>query len=622
MKLKLFIPIITILLTTHLLSKSDEFIEWKPIKGAYGYVIQIRDTHKKVLLNKKVDKHFFPAQLPKGKYEIRVAPLNVFKKPAVWSRWSSLEIIVSRIPILSLDEPIVLVKKNSLSPIVEIRGENLSENTEVTIRKNKKLIPVLETNLNEKELLTFKVNLEKVKVGKYDLILKNPNNKVLTKEDFIIVKEQGKEVLTQKPTVTDEEPIVLDYSTKRQTIEVKGKNFSDQTKASITSQNNSIPIKNSKAITENLLSLDIDLNGINPGSYDLNVENPGSQKSVKKDFIIIQETIQKHSITQNENLKPVITLDEPLIGYYKTKQHTIEIIGKNFINETKVSIIGKDGIDIPIENQELKSPESLLVRLNLENAKLGSYDVILKNPNTQRLRKRDFFIIKTKDLLVKSEKPTTIQLDSVVSKEVDISGENFIPDTNVSIHSDQGSIPVVNKSMESDQKIKLELDTEKIRPGKYDLTLINPSGNQTTKKDFLEIKDEEIPIKEPPNHEDITKYELAELLGYLQGLKKTCKSTNLPDILIEKCFASYVSLDLSTPFKRNLYNFIRLVDKNNYQARMEAYHYFAYNCFAKMKAVNEYISFRLNSPHTIFESFEKRYMTFTLQQQDACLMRE
>lgn len=518
MKLKKFIPIIIFifLFAIGLVAKTDEFIEWKTIKGAYGYVIEIRNADKKVILEKKVKENLFPIELPKGKYDLRVAPLNVFKKPAVWSHWHPLEIIISRKPVVGLEEPILLIKEDSLQPVVEIFGDNFLENTKVEIIRKGKKIPIKETKLENSRLLVLKLNLNTVFPGKYHLVLKNPNKKVTTKKEFVIVQD-----------VRD-----------------------------------SLVIKN--------------------------------------------------------NLRPVITLSEPIVGYYQTKLQKIELRGENFQDDTKIKFIGKDGMALPIEGKEVKSPEVLSVDLNLENAKIGTYDLVLKNPSTKRVRKPDFLIIKPKELVIRSESPVILELGSAPTQKIEIKGENFLPETSVSIYSNAGTLSVLNKSFESDKKLIVEVKLRRARPGKYHLTLINPNNEQITKKDFLEIQEEQIVIKEPPDHGDITKYELAEMYGYLRGLKKSCASSELPDIIIDKCYEGHIALNLSTTLKKNVYNFIRMLDKENLQARLESYHYFSYNCSSKMRAVKEYIEQKLNKPNPIYESFEKRYMQFTIKQQDAC----
>lgn len=94
-------------------SRKNKYLEWKPIRGSHGYQLQIRNPRKKIIVNQKIKSNRYPAyRLSKGHYQCRVAPLNVFQKPVIWSHWRPLVIMEKPQPILYSGEAV-----RPLSPV-------------------------------------------------------------------------------------------------------------------------------------------------------------------------------------------------------------------------------------------------------------------------------------------------------------------------------------------------------------------------------------------------------------------------------------------------------------------------------------------------------------------------
>ena len=112
-KFALLIAYILLTLTSPVNSSSDkQFIEWKPVDGAKGYRVEIKNKDNgKVIVETNVKKHIYFVDLPKGNYEFRIAVLNIFQKPVVWSYWNQLHVIYSHVPNLDTDS-VEMVKSN------------------------------------------------------------------------------------------------------------------------------------------------------------------------------------------------------------------------------------------------------------------------------------------------------------------------------------------------------------------------------------------------------------------------------------------------------------------------------------------------------------------------------
>ncbi|XDD48154.1 hypothetical protein AB3N60_02595 [Leptospira sp. WS39.C2] len=190
------------LFVSSLLSQEGtKLIAWKPIADASGYQIQIKDKSGKLILDKKIDTPYQSIEeLPSGFYMVRTAPLNLFKKPAVWSNWKDLEIIVSEPPqvVKEVEKPIFLPKTESkkektISPVT-IEGEHFLEATKVDLSKKDIQLPIVSKEVKSSERIELKVDTTDAKSGPYDLTVTNPYQKPKVVKNFVQVEEPKTEM--------------------------------------------------------------------------------------------------------------------------------------------------------------------------------------------------------------------------------------------------------------------------------------------------------------------------------------------------------------------------------------------------------------------------------------------
>jgi hypothetical protein len=191
----LFFGYITNLFSTELY----RFVAWRPIADASGYQIQIKDKQGKVIVDKKIEKNYFPVQdLTVGDYSVRSAPLNIFKKPVIWSQWKEMEVLISEIPRVDFykDKPTIQLKP--IQPDVngakiselEIDGENFLDVTEVEISQENKKLPVLSKSFKNEKRIDIKVDTTNAASGEYDLTIINPFQKPQKVPKFLKIEKQ------------------------------------------------------------------------------------------------------------------------------------------------------------------------------------------------------------------------------------------------------------------------------------------------------------------------------------------------------------------------------------------------------------------------------------------------
>ncbi|TGL07316.1 hypothetical protein EHQ43_07840 [Leptospira bouyouniensis] len=198
------ISILMIAIVTSLYAQEGtKLIAWKPIPEANGYQIQIKDKSGKLILDKKIETAYHSIEeLPSGTYMVRTAPLNLFKKPAVWSNWKDLEIIISEPPqiVKEIEKPIILPKADSnkekiISPVT-IQGEHFLEATKVDLSIRDEQLPIVSKEVKSSERIELKVDTTEAKSGPYDLTVTNPYQKPKVVKNFVQVEEQKSDTNT------------------------------------------------------------------------------------------------------------------------------------------------------------------------------------------------------------------------------------------------------------------------------------------------------------------------------------------------------------------------------------------------------------------------------------------
>lgn len=68
------------------------YIEWVNVPGAKGYLIQLKDKSTGVEKEEKLISNNIELKLSAGYYEYRIASVNKFGKPSVWTEWEEIHV--------------------------------------------------------------------------------------------------------------------------------------------------------------------------------------------------------------------------------------------------------------------------------------------------------------------------------------------------------------------------------------------------------------------------------------------------------------------------------------------------------------------------------------------------
>ncbi|RHX93937.1 hypothetical protein DLM76_13215 [Leptospira yasudae] len=172
--------------------EENQYLEWKPVPEAGGYLVEIKDPSGRIA-REKTKSTRFEVNLPPGVYEHRIGVLNKFGRVSVFSEWIAFEVILSRAPFVDPDSNVKLVKEK-LGPVLTVKGDNFTEAMNVTL-----LLPSGETikpefeYINSKEI-KIKIDGLNLKNGSYTLSLENPRNKKTAKKGFLVLADTEQEL--------------------------------------------------------------------------------------------------------------------------------------------------------------------------------------------------------------------------------------------------------------------------------------------------------------------------------------------------------------------------------------------------------------------------------------------
>ena len=188
---KFFIYGISFFLSSIISLQSTEqgYIEWKPIKGAFGYKLEIRDESKKLIIEEIVNSTRYLIRTPSGKFEFRISPMNVFEKTTVWSYWNPLNVVISKRPSITTNE--LSLDISELSKPITFKGKNFLSETKLKFIWGSRVISTKSITVNDTTSLTAILNPEGAAQGKYELHMENPGNRILSIKNFLTLSDNN-----------------------------------------------------------------------------------------------------------------------------------------------------------------------------------------------------------------------------------------------------------------------------------------------------------------------------------------------------------------------------------------------------------------------------------------------
>ncbi len=147
-------------------------LSWEPVDGAGGYIIEIRDSQKKMIVEKEIDvTHFDISRLAPGHYQYRLTTLNKLSRRGNNTGWINFQVEKAVIPVIKSISGKVLYNTSDNSPLT-VSGENFLYDTKLYLKKGNETVE-LNTRFISENVLTAYYRPDKKISGIYKLVAVN-----------------------------------------------------------------------------------------------------------------------------------------------------------------------------------------------------------------------------------------------------------------------------------------------------------------------------------------------------------------------------------------------------------------------------------------------------------------
>lgn len=209
---KIYILLIVISIQTPLFAQelSDVSLKWEEVEGALGYVLEVRDSEGKVIINERIRTNYYELKgVSPGNIEHRVGVINKFGKVEGFTKWVPIEIVKTREPII-LDTIVYSAGMDESTKRIEIKGNHFLENMKVYVLKDGVKTFATNVEISKNGTVAYATfAIEKFpEIGQYDLILENPRKKTAIKQKSFILgkdKEQAEVIANRQARINRNE---------------------------------------------------------------------------------------------------------------------------------------------------------------------------------------------------------------------------------------------------------------------------------------------------------------------------------------------------------------------------------------------------------------------------------
>lgn len=188
---KIFLIILFTLACTAVLIAADNKIAWEPVPGAWGYVLEIKDSSDNIILNKEIrDSAYSVAQFAPGEYSFRISTLNMLKQKGENTSWVSFNIEKLYKPQLKSISKKQLISSNSNKNIV-IFGKNFRKESTFLLRGNGTEVKLSDVDIISDSEVHIKYTPPVSLNGKYDLVVVNRGDVESVLKDSVEIVGSG-----------------------------------------------------------------------------------------------------------------------------------------------------------------------------------------------------------------------------------------------------------------------------------------------------------------------------------------------------------------------------------------------------------------------------------------------
>ena len=271
--------------------------------------------------------------------------------------------LATSMPIVSSFAPVKATDSEIIS--VTVTGEKFAKTAYVRLTKAGQT-DIMATDLQiSKTQLTATLDLKGKAAGKWDIVVGNIGT--FTKKEKPFTTAGGFTIENTAPIV---KAVLPKSGMKDSTLSVSvvGEYFRKGAVVKLISQSGvEVAASNVSVTSASQMTCDLNLAGLTLGLYDLKVTNDDGKTGILTKVFLI------------ENQPPTISVIVPTKGFNKGVV-TISLTG-TYLDTKSTGKLTKSGQEIPGANVKSSGSDNLSLDFNLTDKPLGSYDVVVTNPD-------------------------------------------------------------------------------------------------------------------------------------------------------------------------------------------------------------------------------------------------
>jgi len=184
---KLILTITLICIWISVYPEPSRKITWNAVPGAWGYVLEIKDSSGNIIVNTEIQDNFYSvAKFDPGEYSFRISTLNILKQKGGSTDWIKFTVEKLYIPQLKS-----VAKKQLISTHINrniyITGKNFRPESRFLLRGKDREIEIKDVKIISDTEAVLKFRPSTDMQGKYDLVIINKGDVEAVLKDAISI---------------------------------------------------------------------------------------------------------------------------------------------------------------------------------------------------------------------------------------------------------------------------------------------------------------------------------------------------------------------------------------------------------------------------------------------------
>jgi len=466
----LFTFILIMLLKITDLSPQDVIIlRWEPVRGAGGYILEIRNSKRTIILEKEISASSYDiSKLTPGDYQYRLTTLNKLKRKGSSTEWIPLSIEKAVIPVL-LKTSRKFLSHSFANPPLIITGKNFRPDTKLYFKKDSEEIQLNAIFISENELKVI-FNTEKQITGIYDIAAVNRGG-------FDAVLPSSIEIIDPDIPLLESVSRNKIFNSEETGLTIKGKNLKGDIQIFAEDVKGIKLAVKQQNVSDNEIGITLNPGRGNNGNYKIT--------AVKRDYFYspgkLQIEIADPPLPELESVS--------LNKIYNTIETKLVIRGKNLGGDVLITAEDGNGVKLPLKQQNVSDTE-IVIEVNPAEGSKGIFNITAIKYKYLKSESKIRIEIIDPDVPV-MESLSTDEVYQTIETNLVIKGNNLGGDVLLNVENSKGEkLGFIQKSR-SDTEIDITIRPGLSEKGEYTISAVKVNQFSSPAKLKFKILDSE-----------------------------------------------------------------------------------------------------------------------------------